>query len=110
MMIARITAAIAALALAGCESWPKIDDTGFATPVAVTSSDYCSIARKITWQHPGDTPATIDQVRRHNASHDKRCGVPKSASTASAPTSSQRGATAQPLRRSRNGAARWSMR
>lgn len=80
-MIARITAAIAALALAGCESWPKI-----ASTVAVTSSDYCSIARKIAWD-VRDTPPTIDQVRRHNASHDKRCGVPKSASTASAPTS-----------------------
>jgi hypothetical protein len=89
-MLTRIIIATLALGLAGCESWPKIDDSGLAPQISVTASDYCSVAAKIRW-HKLDTPETIHQVRRHNASHDKRCGVAKppaaSQTVASAPTS-----------------------
>jgi hypothetical protein len=89
MLTRTIIIAALALGLAGCENWPKIDDSGLEPEIKVTASDYCSVASKIRW-HKLDTKDTIHQVRRHNASHDKRCGVPKPPapqSVASAPTS-----------------------
>ncbi len=57
---------LALLSLAGCAS-----QTG--TAVTVRGDTFCAIARPITWA-TADTPATIDQVRRHNAQHGRVCG------------------------------------
>jgi len=60
-------AAAAALALAGCAPGEMPD---------WSAANFCSIAKKQTWS-VGDTAATIDQVRRHNARVDQLCGKPQ---------------------------------
>lgn len=41
--------------------------------VVVKGDTYCRIAKKITWSKR-DTPPTVSQVRRHNATRDRVCG------------------------------------
>lgn len=66
---------IAAAGLAGCAT------TGDAQPearqLAVTTSDYCGIARPLRWS-PDDTPDSITAMKRENAKFNRTCGKRKS--------------------------------
>jgi hypothetical protein len=62
------TVAVLALICAGCDKPAPVQT------VNIKASDYCDIARKITWV-PEDTKPTITGVRKHNAAFDSRCGI-----------------------------------
>jgi hypothetical protein len=64
MRVALVVCAV--LGLTGCASAPEKVD------VKLAASDYCQIARKISWRLQ-DTRQTIQEVRRHNAAWDRRC-------------------------------------
>ncbi len=62
-----VLAAVAALGLSGCGKDMAIQ------PVSLVASNYCQIARKLTWD-VRDTPATIHGIRVENAKWDRTCG------------------------------------
>lgn len=67
--------AIIAGGLAGCaSSQPQ--------PVNVVADSFCIAAKKKTWS-VNDTPATIEQIRKHNAGIDRACGIPGKVKVAS---------------------------
>lgn len=60
-------AAGAAVGLSGCGKDLPLQ------PVSLVASNYCQIARKLTWD-VRDTPATIHGIRVENAKWDRTCG------------------------------------